>query len=455
MAKPWMAGILALVLLGQAQAEPVWQSDVVAVQPQQLEAAHWLAKLKDPDALVMDAGAIARFNQGLFDKLPEMVALDQYPRHLEGTSVRAKIEALGLEAERYRRDGSALDQAAWDNYRRNLNLDALQGPQQVRFALAVRRSLMRTFPTHDRVFKADLDTDLDRFQETGVFPGQALAVLADSADGNWVFAQSYQYAAWLPKADIAFGSREQVLAYGRSPSFLVTTGAKVRTVFNPEEPRVSELQLDMGLRLPLLPAARVGNNLYGQNPYTGYVVRLPVRNDDGSLAFRPALIPRSQDVHLGYLPFTRANLIRQAFKFLGERYGWGHDYNGRDCTGFVGEVYRSFGILMPRNSGQQGKGDYGVNHPFSKATPSADKEQVLAKGQPGDLIYLPGHVMMLLGFEGKEPYVIHDVTGLRYRRGGQLYQGVLNGVSITPLKPLMLGAERSYLDGVYNIKAIN
>jgi len=50
------------------------------------------------------------------------------------------------------------------------------------------------------------------------------------------------------------------------------------------------------------------------------------------------------------LPFTRANLLRQAFRFLGERYGWGHDYQGRDCSGFVSEVYRSMGVQLPRNT---------------------------------------------------------------------------------------------------------
>src|SRR3546814_16455484 len=67
-------------------------------------------------------------------------------------------------------------------------------------------------------------------------------------------------------------------------------------------------------------------------------------NDDGSLRIVPALLPRTADVSADYLPLTHANLIRQAFKFLGERYGWGHSYGTRDCSGFVSEVYRSFGL---------------------------------------------------------------------------------------------------------------
>ena len=51
---------------------------------------------------------------------------------------------------------------------------------------------------------------------------------------------------------------------------------------------------------------------------------------------------------------TRANILHQSFKFLGERYGWGNAYNARDCSGFVSEVYRSFGVQLPRNTRDQG-----------------------------------------------------------------------------------------------------
>jgi hypothetical protein len=65
------------------------------------------------------------------------------------------------------------------------------------------------------------------------------------------------------------------------------------------------------------------------------------------------LLPANSDSSDDYLPLTRANLIRQAFKFLGERYGWGHSYDARDCSGFVSEVYRSMGVQLPRNTRDQ------------------------------------------------------------------------------------------------------
>src|SRR3546814_6380766 len=65
------------------------------------------------------------------------------------------------------------------------------------------------------------------------------------------------------------------------------------------------------------------------------------------------LLQKNADSASDYLPLTRANIIRQGFRFLGERYGWGHGYNGRDCSGFVSEVYRSMGVQLPRNTSDQ------------------------------------------------------------------------------------------------------
>src|SRR5690606_16400823 len=135
----------------------------------------------------------------------------------------------------------------------------------------------------------------------------------------------------------------------------------------------------------------------GQLPAAGYVVELPVRGDDGRLAFQAALLPRSADVAPDYLPLTEANLIRQAFKFLGERYGWGHSYNTRDCSGVVSEIYRSFGVLLPRNTSAQAVSPALNRLGFDAGDSHAARAQALRDARPGDLVYIPGHVMMVIG----------------------------------------------------------
>ncbi len=63
--------------------------------------------------------------------------------------------------------------------------------------------------------------------------------------------------------------------------------------------------------------------------------------------------------------------------------------------------------------------------------------------------------MMYIGEVDGEPYVIHDVTGLSYYQSDEsLYRGTLSGVSVTPLSPMRLSKDKSYIDGIYAIKTI-
>jgi hypothetical protein len=243
-----------------------------------------------------------------------------------------------------------------------------------------------------------------------------------------------------------------VFAYTRKAPYLVVTGAKVKTVFTPERPDVSELQLDMGVRVPVLADWPESKAVNGQHPYTAHVIELPERAGDGSLRFTPALLPRTTDTADDYLPLSRANLLRQGFKFLGERYGWGHSYNARDCSGFVSDVYRSFGVELPRNTRDQAVTPALNRITFTDADDHERRLAVLRNLEVGDLVYIPGHVMMVIGHENGMPYVIHDTTGISYRDGnGEVTRVVLNGVSVTPLTPLLFARKEPFVDHITSI----
>ena len=432
-------------------------SDVININEQQLYPQHWTKKLNESDELVMTTKQITNFNQKLFNNNPYLIDPLSLPESYSKIALTAHIDSISSvpSAERYYSNGLKVSEQDYNRYSASLNKDAIEANNLVKFALVVKRSSLRTFPTFDAVYKKGIDRDLDRFQESGVFPGDALAVLHHSVDGKWALVRAYNYLAWMPTEDLAIGNKQDIIDYKKSERFVVITGDKVFTNHVPNSPQISKLQLDMGTKLPLVARELYDHELYGQNPYANYIVKLPIKNSKGKLDFVFAPIPRGQDVNVGYLAYTEQNLIKQSFKFLGERYGWGHSYNGRDCTGFVGEIYKSFGLLMPRNSGQQGKGAYGINSNFIKNTFSQEKSKRIESLLVGDLIYISGHVMMFIGYENEKPYVIHDVKGLGYlKENGELYRGTLNGVSVTPLLPLHLNTEISYVENIYNIKSI-
>ena len=422
-----------------------------------LSAEAWLDNAKSPDDVLLDDSAIASLARRFFTTDPNMVDLATFAEHLPGAEVAKSIQSLSkpCETQLYFRDGGKVEPADYDRYQRKLNLAELPLMVTVQFGLVLRRASMRTWPTTDVVFKSEETIDLDRFQENGLFPADMVAVLHESADGEWYFVQSVNYAAWVRKETIITGSRDVILAYKNAPDFVVVTGSKISTNFNPTTPAISELQLDMGIRLPLAKPDDGAMDVDGQQSNASFAVSLPVVDDAGGLGFRTALIARSQDVRLGCLPLTRRNVLVQAFKFLGERYGWGHSHNARDCTGLVSEVYKTFGIHLPRNSSQQGRSQIGESIEFSDETDPAEKFAAILAADVGDLIYSTGHVMIYLGAVDGSPFVLHDLSGYGWvGDDGAVREGALNGVSVTPLMTTHASRDATYFDQTYAIKKI-
>ncbi|WP_244890710.1 SH3 domain-containing protein [Luteibacter rhizovicinus] len=450
-----MAWVLATTAVAPTVvAQEVPASGIPGITDADLSASTWVGRLTEPDAVLLDAAAIGALNERIARLDPSMHDI----RHLPATLAQAQVKAWILQrSARPSRalvdaDGHAIDADRLDAIMANVAVDALPAQVTPRYGMALRRTALRTFPTDLRAFSHVGDTDIDRFQESTLFPGDPLVVAHASKDAQWVFVVSPTYAAWVRAEDVALGEANQVFAHVDATPYRVITGAKPLTVYSPEARALSELQLDMGTRVPLDTSLPPDQPVNGQSPYTSWVLSLPERDANDRLAFRPALLQRNQDSSPAYLPLTRANIIQQAFKFLGERYGWGHAYNGRDCSGFVADVYRSMGVQMPRNTGDQATSP-GMTHTLYTAKDSHDVRLRAAMAlDVGDLVYIPGHVLMVIGKVDDKPYVIHDVSGISYRQAdGSMRRVKLNEVSVTPLLPLMFSDDASFVDRMVSI----
>jgi hypothetical protein len=429
---------------------------VIGVDDAHLDPQFWIRRQAHPKRIVLDAAEIERQNLKLQRVDSSMNDLESMPRTLTADQVKGWINSLSRRpsATLFDESGRELPASALDELSAALNLDRIPSNQATRFGMVVRRANLRTFPTHLRAFSSQGETDIDRFQESALFPGTPVVIAHSSKDGEWLFVLSPRYEAWIEKEHVAEGSAEEVFGYTRKTPYVVVTGSTAHTVSTREQPAISELQLDMGVRVPMLNEWPRNKPVNGQHPYASHIVELPVRTALGTLQFTPALLPRTADVFIGYLPLTPANLLEQSFKFLGERYGWGHSYNARDCSGFVSEIYRSFGVQLPRNTRDQGVSPALNRIALSESDSREKRLDVLEKLQVGDLIYIPGHVMMVIGHDAGMPYVIHDTTGITYRNGADVKRVHLNGVSVTPLTPLLLDESRSLIDHIYSIQRI-
>ena len=449
---------VALPATGPAHAEAsrAHALPVPGLTAPMLSPDFWIARLDAPEAQILDRAGIDAMNTAMRRDRSIHAPL-ALPDTLSGATVIDRITAVSVRptAARFTADGP-LAAAALDALVDALALDDVADTVEPAFGLVVRRADLRAFPTALRVFSRADDTDIDRFQEDALFPGAPVAVLHRSRDGAWLFVVSERYAAWIDHRHVALGTRAEVAGYvDRAADGLVVTGATARTVFTPEAPAVSDVQLEMGVRVPRV--AWPGDvPLNGQIPAYGHVVELPVRAADGGLSFAPASIPHAADVHEDLLPHTRATLIRQAFKFLGERYGWGHAYNARDCSGFVSEIYRSVGVLLPRNTSAQATSTALNRIEVPTDMPYAQRLQLLREADVGDMVFVPGHVMMVIGHVDGEPWVIHDTAGT-YLRGddGAIRRVPLNGVVVTPTTPLLADADGApMIDRITNLQRV-
>lgn len=453
---------LALALtMASAQATPfrqdaalnVPESGVIGMQDAYLSPSFWIARQPNADSVLLQPTAIAARNARLLKEDASMFALADLPNVLTAKQVKAWIEGLASPPSKpmWDENGKPIAASVLNTIVANRALDAIPATQPTRYGMALHRSALRGFPTDLRAFSRQGETDIDRFQESALFPGDAVVIAHTSQDRQWLFVVSERYAAWTPASAIAEGARSDVLNYAQRTPYRIVTGAKAHTVFTREQPQLSELQLDMGTRVPLA-ATAPDQPINGQHPYTAWRVTLPIRASDGKLAFAPALLPRIEDSSDAYLPLTRANILRQAFKFLGERYGWGHSYNARDCSGFVSDVYRSMGIQMPRNTSAQAISPTFQRTAFKPGDSRETRMAALAKLDVGDLIYIPGHVMMVIGQMDGQPWVIHDTNGGSYLGSdGAMHSMHLNGVSVTPLLPLRFDASTDYVARITNI----
>lgn len=410
-----VAALVAILAAGPA----------LAADDPRLLADHWAGRCPGADRVLLGPVGVADFNRRLLAVDPSVRDMTALAARLVKTDVTAAIAALARlpETALVSADGTAVEKAHRERWAALCKLDAIPDHVEPRFGLVTRRAALRRFPTAEGVHRAGGPADIDLVQESAFFPGTPVAAVHATADGRWAFVLGTTYAAWVETAAIAFADRDAVLDFSRR-SRLIVTAAAVQATLRGAGREAIATTLDMGTALP---AGR------GDAPAGQRVVELPSRSESGTLQFVPARIEPADALHDGPLPATRRHILRQAFRFLGEPYGWGHDHGARDCSGFVCEVYRSLGILLPRNTRDQAISPALDRTAVEPDWPRDRRLAAIARLLPGDLVYVPRHVMMIVGHDEAGPWVIHDThTG---RLAGD--SATAHGVVVAPLQRIL------------------
>lgn len=388
--------------------EDSYVSHVVNVTPEMMEADYWLSKIEDPDEVIMTQEEIKQFNGertlGYFK-----YASGDFSGMVSGDELRATLEELHQPGYDCYRNGELLDQEYWEPLLELKNMDAIEAENPIRYGISLSRTGIRVLPTDDVVADAPEFTFFDELQNSSILVNEPVIVMHTSTDGKWYYVLTRYCGGWMHAEDVALcKSQKEWKEAQPEDDFLLVTGDKIRLEYDPQNERTSELELSMSVKLILCAPEEFPASKEGRHAVDNYVVKIPARDSEGYLYYEYAYVQRSQDVHVGYLPYTRTNLLELAFKSHGDRYGWGGMYNARDCSAYMLEVYRCFGIQLGRNSRAQAE----TNCKTLNLAGMSDetKSEMLRHTPAGSILFFPGHIMMYLGEENERFYVI-SATG--------------------------------------------
>ena len=431
-----------------------FDSDIPNVSEEMLYPEFWIKNTSGADNLIATSGGIEDYNKANIKKNASIVDIENYKENITRDELIKKINSLSKvpSSAMYNADGGKVGSDYYKGLTDNLNLEGLQDSNKVRYGISIRRTEMRTFPTHDRLYSSSNNHNIDRLMETAVYPVEPMAILSASKDGQWYFAQIYNYLAWIPAKDVALtDDKNELFSYVDREPFLVVTGDKVYSNYNPDNQNLSEIRFDMGTRLPLASKDEVKDVFYNQNPAGNFVIKVPAADKAGKLVFDYVLISRSADVSLGYLPYTKSNIIKEAFKMQGERYGWGGMFNGRDCSSFIMDIFRTMGLKLPRNSDDQGQA-VGKYYEMPSGMTLKERKLIFDKMEPGTGLYMNGHTMLYLGKYNGEYYIIHDFSGFYVKnKSGNSSHYTDWEVTVTPLS-ILLSSGKTYMEGLYGAR---
>ncbi len=372
--------------------------------PEMLEANHWLKRVVKPDEIIMTQEEITRFNadkKGVFAEFSKEGGTDI----LSKSDLEIIVQELGAPDYDCYLDGELIEQAYWDALLENRNAEAIQAQNQVRYGISVKRTAVRVLPTDDEISDKPEFRFFDELQNSSIMINEPVLVMHESKDGEWYYILTSYCGGWMHQEDIAVcHTQKEWLEAQPEDDFLLVTGDKLRLEYDPVNPVTSEYEMSMGSRFRLAKPEEFPASEEGRHAADNYIVKLPIRDEEGYLDYQCAYVQRGQDVRIGYLPYTRTNLLELAFKSDGDRYGWGGMYHARDCSQYMQELYRCFGIRLARNSsGQAATNCKTLNLAGMK---DAQKYEVLELTPAGSILYFPGHIMMYLGEENGRYYVI-------------------------------------------------
>lgn len=384
--------------------------------PAMQSAEYWIKRIPGAEKPIKTMDQMKHFNDEIRSMIPERVDVFKIDSVRAGKHISDQLQ-LEYDTLKNRKlfdqNGKTVSKTVFEEtIKPVMRIDKVPARIKMRWGAAVRATSIRALPTSIKMIEGADDVEFDQLQFTQIKLWTPVGIFHESDDGRWFYVQAPYVRGWVRAKDIAiFADRDRLKLFAKSGKFLVVTGESVR-VFRDAAMQNMVQRPSMGTILPLAAAKKTAGGDVASGP-DAYTVWMPYRKDDGGVALSKSYVSKKSDVTLGFPVYSQANVIRQSFKLLGQRYGWGGMYNGRDCSGFVHDVFLSLGVDLPRDSKQQALTGTQLGH-FEPFQDDVEKRAILRSARPGiTLLKMPHHQMLYLGMVNDQFYVIHSTWAER------------------------------------------
>ncbi|MGW8169403.1 MAG: NlpC/P60 family N-terminal domain-containing protein [Sulfurovaceae bacterium] len=272
-------------------------------------------------------------------------------------------------------------------------------------AITIKRTDLKSLPTKESFYRDPRQTGegfpFDYNQNSAYPPNMPLLISHFSKDGKWAFVNGAYAFGWLRIEDLAIVDNKFIEQF-QNGHYAITVQDNLRLYENNKP--ISLVKL---------------GTLF---PYDNEGYFFATKDKRGM-----AKLNKAKPTHRGIIAskpiaFTPNNVARIAGAFINEPYGWGENFEARDCSALTRDFFAPFGIFLNRNSSDQAKDGtqvsiYGLNREEKKA-------KILQNAIPfRSMLFVPGHITLYIGqFQG-EPIVMHSYWGIRQQDFTKLITG--------------------------------
>ena len=431
------AVVMIMTLIPSPAAAAVkYHEDVTA---EMSKASYWSDKMKEPEKVLASEDSLDEIQQSIYSAGGmNMTDLSKWTREtfngvttgkdlMNGAFKEAKDAYSPTYWCRYDDKGNyiASEEEALKGYYKpmidNCKDETATESMPVRFAICTKRTCITIFPSDKPLHDDPADPDYDFRFLSVVRVNEPVVLMAKSNDGKYYQATSSCVSGWIPKEDVAICESKE--AWLKAWNFdknktLVVYDDKIRTEDSNFNPAAANRLLPMGTCLELADESEWTDLISNRAAYNNHVVWMPVRKTDGTYERQLALIGENKKVSEGFLPVTSENIAMVALNWLGDAYGWGGMLSANDCSGYVRDVYKCFGLDLARNTSWQALQP--VKKYDLRGKSNQKKAEIIKKLPVGAVLIFDGHEMIYLGDDGDKLYVISSVSnmakdGVKYR----------------------------------------